>query len=355
MMGVILLTIIDGVESLATAMAVDRIDPFHRRSQPNRVLLAMGISNIASSLVGGLTIIPGGVKSKVNIAAGGRTLWANFTNAICLVLYLAIGYQLINLNPLAVLASVLLYTGWKMCEPLVWRHVAHIGKEQLGIFVFTIVATLATDLLWGIVAGLIAKFVLNAYHCRKAVASSPEVSKRATFFDLFANPVCRRESIGDEYHLYVDKPVSWFNSGKFYRELNNLPPGTTGVVLHMNDTLSIWGSLIGFFQNPVEHKTFIDGEYHLHLTKPLVCFNAMQLSDELESIPEEATKVYVHIDESVPLIDHSSCDALNHAVREASYTNTPIQVVGIDNLTSLSHHESSARVVTSANETTADH
>ncbi|HCP13666.1 MAG TPA: SulP family inorganic anion transporter, partial [Planctomycetaceae bacterium] len=52
-MGVIMLTMIDGVESLATAMAIDRIDPYRRRSSPNRVLLAMAISNVASSLVGG--------------------------------------------------------------------------------------------------------------------------------------------------------------------------------------------------------------------------------------------------------------------------------------------------------------
>ncbi|MFM7830872.1 MAG: SulP family inorganic anion transporter, partial [Planctomycetaceae bacterium] len=126
-MGVIMLTMIDGVESLATAMAIDRIDPYRRRSSANRVLLAMAISNVASSLFGGLTIIPGGVKSKVNIAAGGRTLWANFTNSICLIIYIAVGYQLINLFPRGVLASVLLYTGWKMCEPAVWRHVAHVG------------------------------------------------------------------------------------------------------------------------------------------------------------------------------------------------------------------------------------
>ncbi len=69
-LGVITLTMIDGVESLATAMAIDRIDPFHRKSEPNRVLLAMGVCNIASSFVGGLTIIPGGVKSKANIASG---------------------------------------------------------------------------------------------------------------------------------------------------------------------------------------------------------------------------------------------------------------------------------------------
>ncbi|MFO1062732.1 MAG: SulP family inorganic anion transporter [Pirellulales bacterium] len=113
---VIMLTMIDGVESLATAMAIDRIDPFKRKSEPNRVLLAMGISNIASSLVGGLTIIPGGVKSKANIASGGRTLWANFTNAICLIIYMLVARDVINMIPLSILAAVLIFTGWKMCR-----------------------------------------------------------------------------------------------------------------------------------------------------------------------------------------------------------------------------------------------
>ncbi|MFO0940765.1 MAG: SulP family inorganic anion transporter [Pirellulales bacterium] len=130
--GVVTLTLIDGVESLATAMAIDRIDPFRRRSNPNRVLLAMGVSNIASSLVGGLTIIPGGVKSKANIASGGRTLWANFTNAICLIVYLCFAQQLIMMIPKGALAAVLIFTGWKMCEPAVWRHMAKIGKDQLA-------------------------------------------------------------------------------------------------------------------------------------------------------------------------------------------------------------------------------
>ena len=155
-LAVVTLTLIDGVESLATAMAIDRIDPFKRKSQPNRLLLAMGVCNIASSLVGGLTIIPGGVKSKVNTASGGRTLWANFTNAICLIVYLMVGQQWINMIPKGVLAAVLIYTGWKMCEPLVWRHMAKIGKEQLALFTFTVLVTLLTDLLIGIIAGVVA-------------------------------------------------------------------------------------------------------------------------------------------------------------------------------------------------------
>ncbi|MCE9608332.1 MAG: SulP family inorganic anion transporter [Planctomycetia bacterium] len=343
-MGVIMLTLIDGVESLATAMAIDRIDPFHRRSSPNRVLLAMAISNIASSLVGGLTIIPGGVKSKVNVAAGGRTLWANFTNAVCLILYLLVGYQLINMIPLCVLAAVLIYTGWRMCEPLVWRHVAHIGKEQLGIFMFTIVATLATDLLIGIVTGVVAKFFLDAYLCRKAVLTFPRGARTSIFMDLFAHPVGRREMVDGTLHLYVDRPIAWFNAHKLERELSNLPTDAQDIVVHMSETVSMSESVIGFFQNPISHKALIDGEYHLHVTKPLVCFNTMQLSKELESIPEEATKVHVHIDERVAIIDHSSCDTLMHAVRESKHSGVPVEIVGLERMVALSHHDSCVRI-----------
>ncbi|MFO1096312.1 MAG: SulP family inorganic anion transporter [Planctomycetaceae bacterium] len=287
-LGVITLTMIDGVESLATAMAIDRIDPFHRKSQPNRVLFAMAVSNIASSLIGGLTIIPGGVKSKANIASGGRTLWANFTNSICLVIYLVFARDMINLIPKGVLAAVLIYTGWKMCEPLIWNHIAHIGKEQLAIFTFTIVCTLATDLLWGIVAGVGAKFLLNAYLYRRSINESglPDELK-PTFLrgllDFFTNPVTRREMVGDAYHLYVNKP--------------------------------------------------------------LVCFNSMHVSAEVDKVPAEARAVHIHLDPGVALIDHTSCDNLLSVVQEFSHNNVPVDLDGLDDMRSLSDHHASTRLL----------
>ena len=69
---VITLLLIDGTESLATIAAVDKLDVYRRRSDPDRTLLAMGVSNGASSLLGGLTIIPGIVKCTANILGGGR-------------------------------------------------------------------------------------------------------------------------------------------------------------------------------------------------------------------------------------------------------------------------------------------
>ncbi len=100
---------IDGVESLATIAAIDKIDPFRRKSDPNRTLRAMGISNLCSSIAGGLTIIPGGVKSTTSILSGGRTQWANFYNACFLITYLVLGRGLINLMPYSVLGAIVLY------------------------------------------------------------------------------------------------------------------------------------------------------------------------------------------------------------------------------------------------------
>ena len=346
-MGVIMLTMIDGVESLATAMAIDRIDPYRRRSNANRVLLAMAISNVASSLFGGLTIIPGGVKSKANIAAGGRTLWANFTNSICLIIYIAVGYQLINLIPRCVLASVLLYTGWKMCEPAVWRHVAHVGRDQLIVFTFTVLVTVATDLLIGIIAGTILQFLLSALACRKAAGSSSGRVVRLN--DLFTNPVVHRGWIGDEYHVYVDKPLLPTNQRKLQQELDNLPDDVRKVTVHLNSEPSAWESVTGFFMNPLEASELVGDAWHMHITRPLVCLNLMKLSEELDRIPAAAGTVVLHLDRGVLLIDHSACDQLNSFVTELEAAGRTVQIRGFERLTPYSQHPSSGRIFRGGN------
>lgn len=287
-MGVVTLTLIDGVESLATAIAIDRIDPYKRKSSPNRVLLAMGVSNIASSLVGGLTIIPGGVKSKANIASGGKTLWANFTNAICLVIYLIYARDLINLIPKCVLAAVLIYTGWKMCEPMVWRHMAKIGKEQLAIFAFTIAVTLMTDLLWGIVAGLIATLILDGFLYYRSVSrtrdnNSPHPGMVAGLLSMFRNPVAKAEMVGQTYRIELDGPLS--------------------------------------------------------------CFNAMQMSECLEDIPAEAREVVVSVGSNTFLIDHTACENLMHAVDLAKDATIPMKVEGLQSMKRLSSHHACVHVM----------
>ena len=196
---VVTLLLIDGTESLATIAAVDKIDPYRRRSDPDRTLLAMGVSNVCSSLVGGLTIIPGIVKSTANILGGGRTQWANFYNACFLLTFLFFGRDLINMVPMAVLASILVFIGYKLCRPKVWLKVAHIGKEQFFIFTVTVLVTVTTDLLIGIAAGIALELMLNMWYVslwhtlRDDPLGYAKPGLRVRFLSLFRNPVTRRE------------------------------------------------------------------------------------------------------------------------------------------------------------------
>ncbi|MGZ8434696.1 MAG: SulP family inorganic anion transporter [Candidatus Binatia bacterium] len=232
---VITLTLIDGIESLATVAAVDKIDPFQRRSDPNKTLRAMAVSNVVSSIAGGLTIIPGGIKSRANVDAGGRTLWSNAYNSIFLIIFVLLGKDLINRIPLATLAAVLIYVGWRLCEPTVWTKVVIVGKDQLLLFVFTIAAVLAVDLLFGIIAGIVAKAVLLLYlqipPVREILTSQIGLGQfagilAAHFKGLFATPVRRKRVHGlggrETYSVYLSSTTS-FNLLKLEKHLESIP------------------------------------------------------------------------------------------------------------------------------------
>ncbi len=87
----------------------------------------MGIANICSSLIGGLTIIPGIIKSTTCIVAGGRTAWVNFYNAVFLIIFLLLASDLIRLIPLSALSAILMHIGYKLAGPHKWRSMAQIG------------------------------------------------------------------------------------------------------------------------------------------------------------------------------------------------------------------------------------
>ena len=56
---------------------------------------------------------------------------------------------------------MLVYTGYRLAHPTEFVHVYRIGKEQLAIFVTTLVMVLATDLLIGVAAGIVLKMIIH--------------------------------------------------------------------------------------------------------------------------------------------------------------------------------------------------
>src|SRR5258708_23737136 len=97
-------------------------------------------------------------------------------------MYLYVGSGLINLIPLTALSAIVVFIGYKLCKPKVWRHAAAVGSEQLLVFCATVLITVSTDLLLGIIAGMVMEFALNvslAWPTRKAALATADASTAA--------------------------------------------------------------------------------------------------------------------------------------------------------------------------------
>ncbi|MBT8294610.1 MAG: hypothetical protein KJN70_15190 [Eudoraea sp.] len=166
---VISILIITSIESLAIAKAIDKIDPYKRKTDLNKDLTGIGLSTVVAGLIGGLPIIAVIIRSTVNIHNGAKTKWSNMYQGLLLLLFIVVFSPIMTQVPLCAFAILLVYTGFKLASPAVFKQAYYQGTEQLIFFVSTMVLTLYTNLLIGLLGGLLLALVSHLLLARVSI------------------------------------------------------------------------------------------------------------------------------------------------------------------------------------------
>lgn len=166
----IMIAIIASLETLLSIEAIDNLDPERNVTNTNRELVAQGVGNMVSGLIGGLPITSVIVRSSANLHAGAKSKLSTIFHGLLLLVSVITIPALLNLIPLSALAAILLLTGYKLCKLSVFAKMVNNGKYQAIPFFITVGVIIGIDLfglypplkgeglLVGVLAGLVAAF-----------------------------------------------------------------------------------------------------------------------------------------------------------------------------------------------------
>lgn len=155
------IALVASLETLLSSTAIKMIDPQKRNVKFDRDLIALGAGCTISGLLGGLPMIAEIVRSSSNVSNGAKTQWSNFFHGLFLLIFILLFPKVLQEIPLASLAAILIFVGWRLASPKEFVHMFHIGFDQLLVFLVTVLMTLKTDLLLGVLAGIVMEIIVN--------------------------------------------------------------------------------------------------------------------------------------------------------------------------------------------------
>lgn len=158
------LAIVASLETLLSVDASDKLDQKKRITSGNRELLAQGIGNITSGLIGGLPVTQVVVRTSANANSGGMNKLATIIHGVLIAVAVLSIPNVFSFVPYASLAAILIMVGFKLAKPSLFKKVYKEGWLQFFPFLATIAGILFTDLLIGISIGLGVSFLVILYY-----------------------------------------------------------------------------------------------------------------------------------------------------------------------------------------------
>lgn len=211
----LVIAVVASIETLLCIEATDKLDPLKRYTPGSSELKAQGLGNLVSGLIGGLPITSVIVRSSANINAGARTKTSTVIHGVLLLIAVVTLGALINRIPKAALSAILIFTGYRLCRPDVFKHMwKEGGITQFVPFVATVVLVAWLGLLNGVAVGI----VLSVFFTLRQNMRIPYFYQRSIY------------NHGELIKLTLAQEVSFLNKAAIKETLNHLPNGSNVII-----------------------------------------------------------------------------------------------------------------------------
>ena len=197
------------IASAETLLCASAVDQMHQgqRTMYDKELTAQGIGNTICGLFGVLPMTGVIVRSSANIEAGAKTRASAIFHGLWLLLFAAVLPFTLRYIPVASLAAVLVFTGYKLAYPKAVPKLLEFGKSEVAIYAVTIAVIVGTDLLKGVVLGLLLSLFKLLY-----VFSQLEID-------------CEEDSEGNSMHMRLSGSATLIRLPMLASALEQVRPG----------------------------------------------------------------------------------------------------------------------------------
>lgn len=206
----LVLAIVASAETLLCASAVDRMQS-ETKTDYDKELAAQGVGNMICGVLGALPMTGVIVRSATNVQAGAKSRLSAILHGVWLLVLVSFFAFMLRMIPIAALAAILVYTGYKLINVKAIKELYKHGWWEVVVYFATMITIVVEDLLIGVVTGI----VLSAL--------------RLLF--VFSRLNVRLETLdGDRAILHLAGTATFLRLPLLADKLEKVPPGTTLLV-----------------------------------------------------------------------------------------------------------------------------
>lgn len=281
-----IIALVASMETLLCVEATDKLDPEKRVTPANKELIAQGIGNLTSGLIGGLPVTQVIVRSSANIQSGGKSRTSALIHGFLILLSAMLIPGVLNMIPLASLAGILFVVGYKLAKPSLFKQMYKEGMQQFVPFVVTVVSIYFTDLLIGIGIGM----AVGVFYILRRNYMSPYIVET------------KQEEDDHHFRIKLAQNVTFLNKASILKTLTKMPENSY-VLIDATDSNFIEHDVLEIIHD------FKEAAHHKNIKLSMCCMQHLHLHGFEESLNE----LIVNANIDLPDTSENAESNLSHA------------------------------------------